>query len=247
MSAFTFHNSANLQRGKQGSTNPGKIRGEHKYKDKAGVFRREDMGSVNVSLGLSKGELVVDLHSARNLAGRQSQDSYANVFLIDEENPKIPFKWNENQRVIFEEGHKKTKVFKQNLNPDFQEKFVFKTDSNILKDITKTSLVISIWDKDTKTRDDYMAGITVPLKYVDKFKKLDDVVEIKLHVQEMDGYVSLTSFHNVIILNFLLQPKRLSDGEVVELFGPIRHDGWDLKECNNRLVTYIDKARVLRC
>ena len=23
-------------------------------------------------------------------------------------------------------------------------------------------------------------------------------------------------------------------------------DGWDLKECNNRLVTYIDRARVLR-
>ena len=36
------------------------------------------------------------------------------------------------------------------------------------------------------------------------------------------------------------------------LFGPLRPlnppilDGWDLKECNNRLVTYIDRARVLR-
>merc|ERR1712130_33333 len=80
-----------------------------------------------------------------------------------------------------------------------------------------------------------MAGITLPLKYVDRFKKLNTKVEMQLHVQEMDGY-----------------PKRLTDSEVADIFGPLRplnppiHDGWDLKECNNRLVTYIDRARVLR-
>ena len=41
-----------------------------------------------------------------------------------------------------------------------------------------------------------------------------------------------------------MQPKRLSDFEVADLFGI--PTGWDLKECNNRLVTYIDRARVLR-
>ena len=43
----------------------------------------------------------------------------------------------------------------------------------------------------------------------------------------------------------------MSDSEVESFFGlrplnPPIHDGWDLKECNNRLVTYIDRARVLR-
>ena len=44
----------------------------------------------------------------------------------------------------------------------------------------------------------------------------------------------------------------MTDSEVEMIFGPLRplnppiHDGWDLKECNNRLVTYIDRARVLR-
>ena len=35
----------------------------------------------------------------------------------------------------------------------------------------------------------------------------------------------------------------MTDFEVAEVFGL---SGWDLKECNNRLVTYIDRARVLR-
>ena len=161
-----------------------------KYEDKmTGKFQREDMGTVKVSLDYSKGQLVVDLHSAHNVAGKKSQDTYANVFLI-EENPKEPFKWDKDQRVIYEEGHTKTTVFNKNLNPVFNERFVFQTDSNILKDITKTSLVISIWDEDSSSRDDYMAGITFPLEFVDNFRNLRKVVDIHLHAQEMDGYVS---------------------------------------------------------
>ena len=193
------------QRGKQGSTNPSKIRGEEKYEYKmTGKFQREDMGTVKVSLDYSKGQLVVDLHSAHNVAGKKSQDTYANVFLI-EENPKEPFKWDKDQRVIYEEGHTKTTVFNKNLNPVFNERFVFLTDSNILKDITKTSLVISIWDKDSSSADDYMAGITVPLTFVDRFTKLNTEVEITLHVQEMDGYVSYLFFKTTFINFFAAQ------------------------------------------
>ena len=169
------------------------------------------MGTVKVSLDYSKGQLVVDLHSAHNVAGKRSQDTYANVFLI-EENPKEPFQWSEEQRVIYEQDytlyakekdgiHRRTAVFNKNLNPVFKSEpgstFVFQTDSShpqhrhILKDITKTSLVISIWDEDSGSRDDYMAGITVPLDFVDKFRNLREVVEVELHAQEMDGYVSL--------------------------------------------------------
>ena len=162
-----------------------------------GVFRREDMGTVKVSLDFSYGKLAVYLHSAHAVAGKKSQDTYANVFLIEEkrdEEQRIIYKWEEKQRVIYEYGHQKTQTKNKNLNPVFQEKFVFQTDTNILKDITKKSLVISIWDEDSSSRDDYMAGITVPLKYVDRFKKLNTKVEMQLHVQEMDGYVSLFSF-----------------------------------------------------
>ena len=221
-----------------------------------GVFRREDMGTVKVSFDFSYGKLVVNLLSAHDVAGKKSQDTYANVFLIDEkrdEEHRIIYRWDEKQRVICEYGHQKTQTKNKNLNPVFQEKFVFQTDTNILKDITKKSLVISIWDEDSTSRDDFMAGITVPLKNVDRFKKLNTEVEIQLHVQEMDGYVSLFSKANLARSKVLfLQPKRLNDSEVEMLFGPLRplnppiHDGWDLKECNNRLVTYIDRARVLR-
>ena len=161
------------------------------------MFKREDMGTVEVSLDFSDGKLVVNLHSAHNVAGKQSQDTYANVFLIDEkrdEGHRIIYKWDKEQRVIYEDGHQKTQTKNKNLNPVFQEKFVFQTDRNILKDITMKSLVISIWDEDRSSRDDYMAGITLPLKNVDRFKKLNTEVEIQLHVQEMDGYISSFSF-----------------------------------------------------
>ena len=167
-----------------------------------GVFRRDDMGTVKVSLDFSYGELVVNLHSAHDVAGKKSQDTYANVFLIDEkrdEMNRVIYKWDEKQRVIYEAGHQKTETKNKNLNPVFQEKFVFQTDTNILKDITKKSLVISIWDEDSSSRDDFMAGITIPLENLNKFTKLKNVL-IKLHVQEMDGYVSF-SFHTSIVLN----------------------------------------------
>ena len=41
--------------------------------------------------------------------------------------------------------------------------FIFQSNpAGILPDISKKSLVISIWDKDTKSKDDYMAGVTLP-------------------------------------------------------------------------------------
>ena len=185
------------QRGKQGSTNPSKIRGEEKYEDKmTGKFQRKDMGTVKVNLDYSKGHLAVNLLSAHNVAGKKSQDAFANVFLI-KENVIKPFQWNEGQRVYFKYLHKDTKVFEKNRDPVFKEMFVFQTDSRIdLTDLTKTSLVISIWDKDSSSADDYMAGITVPLTFVDRFTKLNTEVEITLHVQEMDGYVSYFFFKN---------------------------------------------------
>ena len=155
-----------------------------------GQFNRDQMGTVKVQLDYSFGKLVVNLNSAHHIAGKKSQDSYANVFLI-QENPKNLYTWDEDQRVVYEKGHEKTKVFSKNLDPVFADKFTFQTDSNYLRDIASKSLVISIWDEDSSSRDDYMAGITVPLKNIDRFRKLGVEVEIKLHFQEMDGYVSI--------------------------------------------------------
>ena len=170
-----------------------------------GKFQRKDMGTVKVSLDYSKGHLGVNLLSAHNVAGKKSQDAFANVFLI-KENVIKPFQWNEGQRVYFKYLHKDTKVFEKNRDPVFKEMFVFQTDSRIdLTDLTKTSLVISIWDKDSSSADDYMAGITVPLTFVDRFTKLNTEVEITLHVQEMDGYVSYLFFKTTFINFFAAQ------------------------------------------
>jgi len=258
-----------------------KIRGEDKYLVDGKLIH---MGSVKMSLNYDNGALVVFLYSAHGLAGKKSQDPYANVFLIEDEeyphpDPTKRYQWKEGQKVIYQEDHEKTEVSNRNLNPVFKDKFIFQTNpSGILPDISKKSLVISIWDKDSKSRDDYMAGVTLPLRNVRRFNFLDSgltkrgdwdradsgsdssssssnedeeeegkktvakdildhkkIVEVPLQVQENDGY-----------------PKRLFD--VDKLFGGLKlepvpvpfNDGWDLTECNNRLVTYIDRARVLR-
>ena len=142
-----------------------------------------EMGTVEVTLKYKRGELIVDLHRGKGIAGKRSQDTYAQVFLIDDDNNG---KWDENQKVYF--GNKeKTAVFSKNLNPEFDTTFTFKMENAAL---LKKSLVISIWDEDSSSRDDYMAGVTFPVMEVARFKKLGQRVDIDLQVQELDGYVS---------------------------------------------------------
>jgi hypothetical protein len=52
-----------------------------------------------------------------------------------------------------------------------------------------------------------------------------------------------------LIVNYSSQPKQLEQEAVWRWQGGLQEVetvSWDLKECNNRLVTYIDRARVLR-
>lgn len=54
--------------------------------------------------------------------------------------------------------------------------------------IINKSLVIAIWDQDSKSRDDYMAGVRINLRTVLNWTKYD-IVELELQHQEMDGHV----------------------------------------------------------
>ena len=66
--------------------------------------------------------------------------------------------------------------------------------------IIKKSLVIAIWDEDSKSRDDYMAGIRISLKTVLNWTKYD-IVELELRHQEKDGHVSI--WNKLLIANNL--------------------------------------------
>merc|ERR1719347_2359867 len=91
-----------------------------------------------------------------------------------------------------------------------------------LSDINSKSLVVSIWDEDSSSRDDYMAGLRLSLKDVQYFKLRS--IEVKLLHQAMDGHPAVLSVENT--------------------FG-ILLPSWDLQTCNNHLVAFIDRARVL--
>ena len=119
------------------------------------------MGTVELDLLYSDKVLTVDLHNAKNVAGKRSQDSYAQVFLIDEHTSP---NWHDGQTVLFEAGNEQTSVHSKNLSPVFNHKFTFEENSTNLRDLNTKCLVISIWDKDSSSKDDFMAGITIPLR-----------------------------------------------------------------------------------
>jgi len=183
---------------------PSKIKGSDKYKG-------ELPGKLKLSVSYNSGCLTVYLDSAKDLFGKRSQDAYAWVYLLDKEG-----------RCFFQAGNEKTKTFDKNLNPDFKHEFNFRMS---LADINTKSLVVAIWDEDSSSRDDYMAGLRLSLRDVQYFKHRT-VVEVELLHQALDGHPAVMSVENT----FGIQMPSSS---------------WDLPTCNNHLVAFIDRARVL--
>jgi len=169
-----------------------KIKGQDKFLDPI-TQQPIHMGSLELSLHYNMDTLIVHLHQARNIAGKRSQDPYAQVFLIEERPPPYQGIFEPNQKAFFEKRlqnghfviHDRTETFDKNLSPKFNEQFSFKMDSGSL---LRKSLVISIWDADSTTRDDFMAGVTLPLRDLDRFLDLGSKISIDLKHQEMDGY-----------------------------------------------------------
>ena len=62
------------------------------------------------------------------------------------------------------------------------------------------SLVVAIWDSDSTSRDDYIAGVRISLKEVQYFQR-KELREIELQAQLLDGHVSLV---NKLCLSVLL-------------------------------------------
>ena len=91
------------------------------------------------------------------LFGKESQDPYALVYLLDQKSHG-----ERHAKTWFQEKNMKTKTMKETLNPVWDHSFRL-AGAN---DLEKKSLVIAIWDKDSTSRDDYMAGVRIPLEEV---------------------------------------------------------------------------------
>ena len=74
-----------------------------------------------------------------------------------------------------------------------------------LEELNKLSLVVAIWDSDSTSRDDYIAGVRISLKEVQYFQK-KDLVWISLQAQLLDGHVSFrwTELLDIKLTNCLL-------------------------------------------
>ena len=62
-----------------------------------------------------------------------------------------------------------------------------------LDELNKLSLVVAIWDSDSTSRDDYIAGVRLSMKEVQYFQK-KELVWISLQAQLLDGHVSVNFF-----------------------------------------------------
>eukprot|EP00091_Calanus_sinicus_P025320 TRINITY_DN9601_c0_g1_i1.p1 TRINITY_DN9601_c0_g1~~TRINITY_DN9601_c0_g1_i1.p1 ORF type:complete len:239 (-),score=56.25 TRINITY_DN9601_c0_g1_i1:583-1299(-) len=166
-------------------------------------------GKINISVDYNNDCLTVFVDSARDLAGKRSQDPYAWVYLLGKDG-----------RTYFQVGNNKTRTFDKNLSPAFQHEFKFRMS---LDDLNSKSLIVSLWDEDSKSRDDYMAGVRLSLEHVQFFQHRG-LVWLDLQHQGFDGH-----------------PAEVS---AKAIFGIVL-GSWDLKTCNNHLVAFIDRARVL--
>ena len=74
-----------------------------------------------------------------------------------------------------------------------------------LEELNKLSLVVAIWDSDSTSRDDYIAGVRISLKEVQYFQK-KELVWISLQAQLLDGHVSVrwTELLDIKLTNCLL-------------------------------------------
>lgn len=184
--------------------------GERKIKTKD-KYDGVSPGKLLFSVSYNFGSLHVNIDAAKELFGRRSQDPYALVYLLAGDGS-----------TYFQDGNEKTVTFDKTLDPPFKTKFEFKM---ALEELNKLSLVVAIWDSDSTSRDDYIAGVRLSMKEVQYFQK-KELVWISLQAQLLDGH-----------------PGELN---VKDVFGVVYHVGsWDLKTCNNHLVNFIEKARVL--
>ena len=67
-----------------------------------------------------------------------------------------------------------------------------------LTELNKMSLVVAIWDEDSTSRDDYIAGVRISLKEVQYFQK-KELLLIDLQAQLLDGHVSYGSNIDLLI------------------------------------------------
>jgi len=109
MTWSTMHIEEREETNATGRAKQNKIKGRDSYG--VGV----SPGKLHLSVDYNNGCLTVFLHSARDLAGKRSQDPYAFCYLMGKD-----------KKTYFQVGNNKTDKFSKNLSPEFKHKFEFR-------------------------------------------------------------------------------------------------------------------------
>jgi len=148
-------------------------------------YKGQKPGKLNFKVSYNRGTLTVSLGQAW-LAGKRSQDPYALVYLF---NPSTGLS-------LFQIGNNKTRTFDKNIEPQFNSDFVFEIPYNDI--VTKSlDLVVAIWDQDSKSRDDYMAGFRAMLPAFPPPSSAEWKL-VPLQHQDPDGHPAYIVFDELI-------------------------------------------------
>merc|ERR1712241_1245906 len=156
----------------RGRAAKGKIMTEEKYKG-------GKPGSLDLRVNYEAGCLYVGLGEA-SLYGKPSQDPYALVYILDPHTGLCKFQI----------GNNKTKTFDKNIKPNFNSEFQFLISYEELL-LKSQSLVVAIWDQDSHSRDDYMAGFRCV--FPPQLPARADWRTVSLKHQDRDGHPAATT------------------------------------------------------
>ena len=119
----------------------------------------------------------MDINNASALYGKRSQDPYALCYLMEDES----------KRTWFQQNNEKTRTMDKTLDPVWNKRFEFELP---ITEIIRRHLVISIWDEDSTSRDDFMAGVRINLNTLQFWEKTG-LVKLELQHQDLDGHVRI--------------------------------------------------------
>ena len=89
-------------------------------------------------------------------------------------------------KTWFQENNIKTKTVDKTLDPVWNHSFKFVG----VNDLVRKSLVVAIWDDDSVSRDEYLAGVRISMEEVCFFDANKGLVTLDLQAQLADGHVS---------------------------------------------------------
>jgi len=224
----------------------------HKFSTVETVSKKKSVwkmtsGTVTFTISYdANGFLILHIIRAQGLPDKDmigKSDPYAKIYLLSSDNSKF----------LDHNKKQKTKTVKNNQNPEFNESFQFKLSLQMIRNMRA---VIEFWDDDFG-KDQYLVGVMFSMGF---FLSSDVELELSLYagqdgglpfmLEDVKGFQrkSYNTRQTVQVKSKSNQKPRSrssSSSSSSSSSDDEKADRFSLRANNNKLVSYIEKARIL--